>query len=254
MMNTAGRALCSAGKWTTRRGSVRWVQRGPSRTSCRSGFRSRASRSRAWWTGASPTLTASWTPIRSLVMGLMWKAASRGSRPPRSSTSRPAGDRKCRRSWWRRDEATVAHARHRGGVPNHRSHDARAEIVHHGAPRRRSSGPGPGESRAASVDRGVGTTVCRTPAEVRAELVRLRRDIMGLTAKNGLRIAAAGTHPFSSWMQQEITPLERYLGLHQDMADPAQRLLIFGTHVHIGIADREVLIGALHVARYVDRK
>src|SRR5213078_4002225 len=65
----------------------------------------------------------------------------------------------------------------------------------------------------------VGTTVCRTPAEVRAELVRLRRDIMGLTAKNGLRIAAAGTHPFSSWMQQEITPLERYLGLHQDMAD-----------------------------------
>src|SRR6059036_4088824 len=52
----------------------------------------------------------------------------------------------------------------------------------------------------------VGTTVCRTPAEVRAELVRLRRDIMGLTAKNGLRIAAAGTHPFSSWMQQEITP------------------------------------------------
>src|SRR5207247_11028801 len=83
----------------------------------------------------------------------------------------------------------------------------------------------------------VGTTVCRTPAEVRAELVRLRRDIMGLTAKNGLRIAAAGTHPFSSWMQQEITPLERYLGLHQDMADLAQRLLIFGTHVHIGIED-----------------
>src|SRR5256886_14502718 len=76
----------------------------------------------------------------------------------------------------------------------------------------------------------VGTTVCRTPAEVRAELVRLRRAIMGLTAKNGLRIAAAGTHPFSSWMQQEITPLERYLGLHQDMADLAQRLLVLGTH------------------------
>src|SRR5207244_551505 len=97
----------------------------------------------------------------------------------------------------------------------------------------------------------VGTTVCRTPAEVRAELVRLRRDIMGLTAKNGLRIAAAGTHPFSSWMQQEITPLERYLGLHQDMADLAQRLLIFGTHVHIGIEDREFLIDSLNVARYV---
>src|SRR5207249_8957778 len=85
----------------------------------------------------------------------------------------------------------------------------------------------------------------------RAELVRLRRDIMGLTATNGLRIAAAGTHPFSSWMQQDITPLERYLGLRQDMADLAQRLLIFGTHVHIGIEDREFLIDALNVARYV---
>src|SRR6185437_9657146 len=63
----------------------------------------------------------------------------------------------------------------------------------------------------------VGTTVCRTPAEVRAELVRLRRDIMGLTARDGLRIAAAGTHPFSSWTQQEITPLERYLGVREDM-------------------------------------
>src|SRR5881398_2715042 len=97
----------------------------------------------------------------------------------------------------------------------------------------------------------VGTTVCRTPAEVRAELVRLRRDIMGLTAKNGLRIAAAGTHPFSSWMQQEITPLERYLGLRQDMADLAQRLLIFGTHVHIGIEDREFLIDCMNVVRYL---
>src|SRR3989475_13204062 len=53
----------------------------------------------------------------------------------------------------------------------------------------------------------VGTTVCRTPAEVRAELVRLRRDIMGLTAKNGLRIAEAGTNQFPTWLQPEITPL-----------------------------------------------
>src|SRR5262245_55296075 len=57
----------------------------------------------------------------------------------------------------------------------------------------------------------VGTQVCRTPAEVRTELIRLRRTIMELAAKKGLKIAAAGTHPFSSWLQQEITPLERYL-------------------------------------------
>jgi len=96
----------------------------------------------------------------------------------------------------------------------------------------------------------VGTKVCTTPAEVRAELVRLRRDVLGLVAKSGLKIAAAGTHPFSSWVDQQITPLERYLGVREDMGELAQRLLIFGTHIHIGIEDREFLIDALNVARY----
>ena len=73
---------------------------------------------------------------------------------------------------------------------------------------------------------------------------------MRLAGKNGLVIAAAGTHPFSSWMTQEITPFERYIGVKQDMADLAQQLLIFGTHVHIGIEDRDFLIDAMNVARY----
>src|SRR5215207_10678800 len=96
----------------------------------------------------------------------------------------------------------------------------------------------------------VGTEVCRTPAEARAELVRLRREIMRLAGRSGLKIAAAGTHPFSSWVDQEITPFERYLGVKQDMQDLAQQLLIFGTHVHIGIEDRDFLIDAMNVARY----
>jgi carboxylate-amine ligase len=96
----------------------------------------------------------------------------------------------------------------------------------------------------------VGTEVCRTPAEARAELVKLRKAIIDLAAKNGLKIAAAGTHPFSSWLQSEITPLERYLGVKKDMQDLAQQLLIFGTHVHIGIEDREFLVDAMNVARY----
>jgi len=96
----------------------------------------------------------------------------------------------------------------------------------------------------------VGTRVCHTPAEVRAELVRLRRGVMELAAKHGYRIVAAGTHPFSRWETQEITPMDRYLGVRDDMQDLARQLLIFGTHVHIGIEDREFLIDALNVSRY----
>jgi glutamate---cysteine ligase / carboxylate-amine ligase len=104
------------------------------------------------------------------------------------------------------------------------------------------------ELHASAVE--VGTNVCNTPADVRRDLVRLRHEIIGLAGKHGLKIAAAGTHPFSSWITQEITPLERYLGVKKDMQDLAQQLLIFGTHVHVGIEDREFLIDAMNVSRY----
>ncbi len=97
----------------------------------------------------------------------------------------------------------------------------------------------------------VGSNVCQTPAELRTELVRLRGTLMGLAEKNGLRIAAAGTHPISSWLEQDITPMDRYAGVKEDMQELAQRLLIFGTHVHVGIEDREFLIDAMNVIRYL---
>ena len=97
----------------------------------------------------------------------------------------------------------------------------------------------------------IGSRVCRTPQELRAELVRLRGMVMDLAGKNGLVIAAAGTHPFSCWTKQEITPLERYIGVRQDLQDLAQQLLIFGTHIHIGIEDRDFMIEAMNVSRYL---
>src|SRR5438874_10304273 len=47
-----------------------------------------------------------------------------------------------------------------------------------------------------------------------------------------------------------MPPLDGHLGGRADMHDLAQELLIFGTHVHIGIEDRESLIDAMNVARY----
>jgi len=97
----------------------------------------------------------------------------------------------------------------------------------------------------------VGTNVCQTPAEVRAELIDLRKGVMELAGRRGFRIAAAGTHPFSHWTEQAITPLAHYTDTRENMQQLAEQLLIFGTHVHIGIEDREFLIDACNVARYV---
>ncbi len=97
----------------------------------------------------------------------------------------------------------------------------------------------------------VGTEVCHTPQEARRELLRLRQGVMELAAKNGLKIAAAGSHPFASWIEQEITPFERYMGVKQDMQMLAQQLLIFGTHIHIGIEDPELIIDTMNVVSYM---
>ena len=96
----------------------------------------------------------------------------------------------------------------------------------------------------------VGTEICQTPADARGELVKLRGAITDLANRHGLVIAAAGSHPFSNWEKQEITPFERYLGVQNDMQDLARQLLIFGTHVHVGIEDRDFLIDAMNVSRY----
>ena len=95
----------------------------------------------------------------------------------------------------------------------------------------------------------VGTPVCRTLAEVRAELVRLRRGLIEAAGREGSRIAAAGTHPFSSWEDQAITPKARYLGIAEDYQQLAREQIIFGCHVHVGIADREAAIRVMNRVR-----
>ncbi|MBA3471377.1 MAG: carboxylate-amine ligase [Herpetosiphonaceae bacterium] len=96
----------------------------------------------------------------------------------------------------------------------------------------------------------VGTHVCRTVEEARTEILRLRGAIGSLAARKGLRIAASGTHPFSSWQKQDITPHERYFGVVEEMQEAARRLLIFGMHVHVGMPDNQTCIEIMNVARY----
>ncbi len=96
----------------------------------------------------------------------------------------------------------------------------------------------------------VGSHICNNMKEARTEVVRLRREICELAEANGLVMAAASTHPFSSWKVQEITQKERYFEHVEQMAEVARRMLIFGMHVHIGIEDRELMIDVMDQARY----
>lgn len=95
----------------------------------------------------------------------------------------------------------------------------------------------------------IGTPVCKTLDEVRRELTRLRREVIAAAAKDGHQIAAAGTHPFSHWKEQEIVPKDRYLTLMRDYQQLTRELLICGCHVHVGISDRETAVQVINRAR-----
>jgi glutamate---cysteine ligase / carboxylate-amine ligase len=96
----------------------------------------------------------------------------------------------------------------------------------------------------------VGTGVCHNMVAARADLMELRSGIIRLARENGLRLAAAGTHPFSDWRNQEIFPDERYHTIVEDLKMVARANLIFGLHVHVGVEDREVAIQLMNAARY----
>jgi len=96
----------------------------------------------------------------------------------------------------------------------------------------------------------VGTRAHSSVQEARGELIALRRQVNELAEAQGARIVAAGTHPFSTWQSQEITPQARYQGIVQELQDLARELLIFGMHVHIGIEDPELVVDTMNTLRY----
>jgi carboxylate-amine ligase len=95
----------------------------------------------------------------------------------------------------------------------------------------------------------VGTPVCADIGEARAAVLHLRRSLVQMAEQSGARIVAAGTHPFSHWKDQEITDRIRYQDIVNEMEDLARANLIFGLHVHVGVADDEMRIQIMNGVR-----
>jgi carboxylate-amine ligase len=89
------------------------------------------------------------------------------------------------------------------------------------------------------------TPVCETVEEARGELVRLRRDVRAAAAREGLAVAAAGSHPFSDPEEQPIVQEERYLKMVEELGPAARRQLVCGLHVHVGMESFEECLRTL---------
>ena len=91
----------------------------------------------------------------------------------------------------------------------------------------------------------VGTKICTDIVDARAQISELRKTMCEIASDLGYRIGASGTHPFSEWEKQLITPNPRYNEIIHELQDAARSNLIFGLHVHVGIDDKSI---ALHIA------
>ena len=96
----------------------------------------------------------------------------------------------------------------------------------------------------------LGTGICKDIGEVRRDIGEMRTEIISLAGRTGMRVAAAGTHPFSNWADQLIFPDERYHQVVEEMQLLARANLIFGLHVHVGISDRALAIQIMNEACY----
>lgn len=97
----------------------------------------------------------------------------------------------------------------------------------------------------------VGTSVCETVAEARAELAHLRRTVASVADGHGLALIAASTHPFAESDELKHTPKARYDQLASDLQGVVRRLLISGMHVHVGIGEDELRIDLMGQVSYI---
>jgi len=96
----------------------------------------------------------------------------------------------------------------------------------------------------------TGTKICENVSELRLEMHRTRSELVMAAESTGLQVAAAGTHPFSSWIDQVISPGERYQHIVEEMGQLARSLLIFGMHIHVGMPDKQTTIDMMNMVRY----
>ena len=86
-------------------------------------------------------------------------------------------------------------------------------------------------------------------SDVHTDVAGVRKDLGDKVERliqqadtHGYRVLCSGTHPFSAWSDQTVSPDPRYHRLIEDCQWTARRLLIFGVHTHVGLKSGEEAI------------
>ncbi len=89
-------------------------------------------------------------------------------------------------------------------------------------------------------------------SELEGLLLERRHRVFQEAAKEGYRVAIAGTHPLATWQSAAQAPKQRFHGtLRHLQVEAAPRLLFFTLHVQVGVEDLNLAVDIMNVVRYM---
>lgn len=96
----------------------------------------------------------------------------------------------------------------------------------------------------------IATPVCQNVSDARKHLSYSRRTLARIANDFDMRLVAVSTHPFTDWRKQVHSDGERYAQLDADLQGAIRRMLICGTHIHVGILEEGLRIDIMNQMRY----
>lgn len=80
------------------------------------------------------------------------------------------------------------------------------------------------------------TGICRTVGEAAEDLTGTLDALRAVTDPLGIELFSAGCHPFAQWQDQQVSEGDRYATLIDRTRWWGRQMVIFGVHVHVGVA------------------
>jgi glutamate---cysteine ligase / carboxylate-amine ligase len=98
----------------------------------------------------------------------------------------------------------------------------------------------------------MATGICSTVAEAKEDLAGTITQLQRVTSARDMLLTCAGTHPFSSWRDAKMAPVQRYAELVEQMQWLVRRIQLFSVQVHVGLADGSRAIPIINaLSRYL---
>ena len=86
----------------------------------------------------------------------------------------------------------------------------------------------------------MASPICQTLCDVQTAVASARGRLISAARTVGAELVAAGTHPLSHQLADDVTPKERYRSMSYRYQQIARDLVIFGCHVHVDMPNREL--------------